>query len=204
MRSSGIPNPLPAPAADDTAQELGLVSWLYCLDAQLLQRSSHRHSSAARAQLDPSLVDIRIRTLPLWLALSRHCLLASGIPFVTVQAAPFGHQKGVENNCSGTKATLKGWHAAGNAAKTSVSVSVSVCGQTLNNDGLVSVWFNDEDFLAYVRDAYFLEPVRWLGQYHRIVHQLSPNVNPPDTAKDQTITGQKSHCVVKTMAFLSP
>ena len=30
------------------------------------------------------------------------------------------------------------------------------CGQTLNNDGLLSVWFNDEDCLAYVRDAYFL------------------------------------------------
>ena len=27
------------------------------------------------------------------------------------------------------------------------------CGQTLNNDGLLSVWFNDEDCLAYVRDA---------------------------------------------------
>ena len=33
---------------------------------------------------------------------------------------------------------------------------VSVCGQTLNNDGLLSVWFNDEECLAYVRDAYFL------------------------------------------------
>ena len=30
------------------------------------------------------------------------------------------------------------------------------CGQTLNNDGLLSVWFNDEDCLAYVRDAHFL------------------------------------------------
>ena len=30
------------------------------------------------------------------------------------------------------------------------------CGQTLNNDGLLSVSFNDEDCLAYVRDAYFL------------------------------------------------
>ena len=28
--------------------------------------------------------------------------------------------------------------------------------QTLNNDGLLSVWFNDEDCPAYVRDAYFL------------------------------------------------
>ena len=35
-------------------------------------------------------------------------------------------------------------------------VLVSLCGQTLNNDGLLSVWFNDEDCLAYVRDAYFL------------------------------------------------
>ena len=33
---------------------------------------------------------------------------------------------------------------------------VSACGQTLNNDGLLSVWFNDEDSLAYVRGAYFL------------------------------------------------
>ena len=32
----------------------------------------------------------------------------------------------------------------------------TVCGQTLNDDGLVSVWFNDEDCPAYVRDAYFL------------------------------------------------
>ena len=31
-----------------------------------------------------------------------------------------------------------------------------LCGQTLKNDGLLSVWFNDEDCLAYVRDAYFL------------------------------------------------
>ena len=30
------------------------------------------------------------------------------------------------------------------------------CGQTLNNNGLLSVWFNDEDCLAYVRDTYFL------------------------------------------------
>ena len=30
------------------------------------------------------------------------------------------------------------------------------CGQTLKNDGLLSVWSNDEDCLAYVRDAYFL------------------------------------------------
>ena len=30
------------------------------------------------------------------------------------------------------------------------------CGQTLNNDGLLSVWSNDEDCLAYVKDAYFL------------------------------------------------
>ena len=37
-----------------------------------------------------------------------------------------------------------------------VSLSFSLCGQTLNNDGLLSVWFNDEDCLAYVRDAYFL------------------------------------------------
>ena len=37
-----------------------------------------------------------------------------------------------------------------------VKVSVSLCGQTLKNDGLLSVWFNDEDCLAYVRDAYFL------------------------------------------------
>ena len=35
-------------------------------------------------------------------------------------------------------------------------ISLSVCGQTLNNDRLLSVWFNDEDCLAYVRDAYFL------------------------------------------------
>ena len=40
------------------------------------------------------------RTLPLRLALSSHCLLASGIPLVTVQTAvydfaPFGHQRGV-------------------------------------------------------------------------------------------------------------
>ena len=27
--------------------------------------------------------------------------------------------------------------------------------------------------LAYVRDCLFLEPVRWLGQSHRIAHQLS-------------------------------
>ena len=31
----------------------------------------------------------------------------------------------------------------------------------------------------------FLEPVRWLGQSHRIAHQLLPNVNPLDTAKGQ-------------------
>ena len=37
-----------------------------------------------------------------------------------------------------------------------ISESGVFCGQTLNNDGLVSVWFNDEDCLAYVRDAYFL------------------------------------------------
>ena len=36
------------------------------------------------------------------------------------------------------------------------SPSLSHCGQTLNNDGLLSVWFNVEDCLAYVRDAYFL------------------------------------------------
>ena len=36
------------------------------------------------------------------------------------------------------------------------------------------------------RERYlFLEPVRWLGQSHRIAHQLSPNVNPLDTAKGQ-------------------
>ena len=38
----------------------------------------------------------------------------------------------------------------------SLSVSLCLCGQTLNNDGLLSVWFNDEDCPAYVRDAYFL------------------------------------------------
>ena len=56
---------------------------------------------------------------------------------------------------------------------------LSLCGQTLNNDGLLSVWFNDEDCLAYVR---------WLGQSHRIAHQLSPKVDPLDTA-----TGQNEH-----------
>ena len=30
------------------------------------------------------------------------------------------------------------------------------CGQTLNNDGLLSVWFGYEDCPAHVRDAYFL------------------------------------------------
>ena len=33
---------------------------------------------------------------------------------------------------------------------------LSLCGQTLNNDGLLSVWSNDEDCPVYVRDAYFL------------------------------------------------
>ena len=37
-----------------------------------------------------------------------------------------------------------------------VTGPVSLCGQTLNNGGLLSVWFNDEDCLAFVRDAYFL------------------------------------------------
>ena len=37
-----------------------------------------------------------------------------------------------------------------------LNLSHSLCGQTLNYDGLLSVWFNDEDCLAYVRDAYFL------------------------------------------------
>ena len=36
------------------------------------------------------------------------------------------------------------------------NVILSPCGQTLNNDGLLSVWFNDEDCQAHVRDAYFL------------------------------------------------
>ena len=35
-------------------------------------------------------------------------------------------------------------------------ITHALCGQTLNNDGMLSVWFNDEDCLAYVRDAYFL------------------------------------------------
>ena len=35
-------------------------------------------------------------------------------------------------------------------------LSLSLCGQTLNIDGLLSVWFNDEDCPAYVRDTYFL------------------------------------------------
>ena len=48
-------------------------------------------------------------------------------------------------------------HAAGLAAAFNpLSRSLSFCGQTLKNDGLLSVWFNDEDCLAYVRDAYFL------------------------------------------------
>ena len=34
--------------------------------------------------------------------------------------------------------------------------ALSLYGQTLNNDGLLSVWFNDEDCQAYVRDAIFL------------------------------------------------
>ena len=37
-----------------------------------------------------------------------------------------------------------------------LSFFLSLCGQTLNNDGLLSVWFNDEDCQAHVRDAYFL------------------------------------------------
>ena len=55
----------------------------------------------------------------------------------------------------------------------------------------------------------FLEPVRWLGQSHRTAHQLSPNVNPLDTAREQNKhwaeftcvntkeerTGKESHCV---------
>ena len=64
--------------------------------------------------------------------------------------------------------------------------SLSGCGQTLNNDGLLSGWFNDEDCLPSLRErCLFLEPVTWLGQSHMIVHQLSPNVNPLDTGKGQ-------------------
>ena len=35
-------------------------------------------------------------------------------------------------------------------------VFLPVCGQTLNYDGLLSAWFNDEDCPAFVRDASFL------------------------------------------------
>ena len=56
--------------------------------------------------------------------------------------------------------------------------TLSVCGQTLNNDGLLSVWFNDEDCLAYVRDVYFLN--RWDD-----LDSNTESVSPLDTAKGQ-------------------
>ena len=37
--------------------------------------------------------------------------------------------------------------------------------------------------------------MRWLGQSHRVTHQLSPNVNPLDTAKGQKQTLGRTHIV---------
>ena len=64
-------------------------------------------------------------------------------------------------------------------------VSEPMCGQTLNNDGLLSVWSNDEDCPAYVRDAYFLNRFDGLDSSTELFIKLSPNVSPLDTAKGQ-------------------
>ena len=50
----GVRAPLPAPAAAESAQELGPVPSRCQQDAQPLQRSSRRRSAAAKAQSDPS------------------------------------------------------------------------------------------------------------------------------------------------------
>ena len=62
---------------------------------------------------------------------------------------------------------------------------LSLCGQTLNDDGLLSVWFNDEDCLVYVRDAHFLNRFDSLDSSTELFMKLSPNVSPLDTAKGQ-------------------
>ena len=57
------------------------------------------------------------------------------------------------------RVTLDGTHVVDEAVRVQAILKpflVTSCGQTLNNDDLLSVWFNDEDCLAYVRDAYFL------------------------------------------------
>ena len=145
MHSSGIPNTLlPAPAVAET-QELGLVPSLHWLDAPL-QKSGRRHCPRRN---QTALVDMRVllqlflistipasalaeeaaraifRTLPLWLGLTSHCLLASGIPFCDgasggsrLRAIRTSKRSG--NQCNETKATQGRWHAASNAPKTFV------------------------------------------------------------------------------------
>ena len=88
-------------------------------------------SACSRGTLGP-LRSLRLarRARQLWSSQSRLRTASLGLPCVaslpTCHFAPFGHQKRSENNCSGTMATQRGWHAATNAPKTSVSVSCAL------------------------------------------------------------------------------
>ena len=74
------------------------------------------------------------------------------------------------------------------------------CGQTMNDDGLLSVWFNDENCPVNVRDAYFLRTVEMPSTVTESRSSIFTKREPTRHRKrpNKPWAEKKSHCVNTT------